>query len=71
MPAGIFAAFAHDQIVALALIGVVLFGFQAWINNVQTLPSDFFSDKAVASVVGLGGAGAGIGYLIFVSARAG
>jgi ACS family hexuronate transporter-like MFS transporter len=66
MPAGIFAAFARDAIVALALIGVVLFGFQVWINNVQTLPSDFFSDKAVASVAGLGGTGAGIGSMIFI-----
>ncbi|HEU5237210.1 MAG TPA: MFS transporter [Pyrinomonadaceae bacterium] len=66
MPAGILAAFAHDAIVALALIGVVLFGFQVWINNVQTLPSDFFSDKAVASVAGLGGTGAGIGSMIFI-----
>jgi ACS family hexuronate transporter-like MFS transporter len=65
MPAGIFAAFANDAMVALALIGVVLFGFQVWINNVQTLPSDFFSDKAVASVAGLGGTGAGIGSIIF------
>jgi ACS family hexuronate transporter-like MFS transporter len=66
MPAGIFAAFAHNAMVALALIGVVLFGFQVWINNVQTLPSDFFPDKAVASVAGLGGVGAGIGSMIFV-----
>jgi ACS family hexuronate transporter-like MFS transporter len=66
MPAGIFAAFAHDAMVALVLIGVVLFGFQVWINNVQTLPSDFFSDKAVASVSGLGGTGAGIGSMIFI-----
>jgi ACS family hexuronate transporter-like MFS transporter len=66
MPAGIAAAFAHDAMVALALIGVVLFGFQVWINNVQTLPSDFFSDKAVASVAGLGGTGAGIGSMIFI-----
>jgi len=66
MPAGIFAAFANDAMVALALIGVVLFGFQVWINNVQTLPSDFFSDKAVASVAGLGGTGAGIGSMIFI-----
>ncbi len=66
MPAGIFAAFAEDAMVALALIGVVLFGFQVWINNVQTLPSDFFSDKAVASVAGLGGTGAGIGSMIFI-----
>ena len=66
MPAGIFAAFAHDAMVALILIGVVLFGFQVWINNVQTLPSDFFSDKAVGSVAGLGGTGAGIGSMIFI-----
>jgi len=66
MPAGIFAAFAHDAMVALILIGVVLFGFQVWINNVQTLPSDFFSDQAVASVAGLGGTGAGIGSMIFI-----
>src|SRR6266550_810571 len=61
MPAGILAAFAHDAMVALVLIGVVLFGFQVWINNVQTLRSDIFSDKAVASVAGLGGTGAGVG----------
>jgi ACS family hexuronate transporter-like MFS transporter len=66
MPAGMFAAFANDAMVALALIGVVLFGFQVWINNVQTLPSDFFSDKAVASVAGLGGVGAGVGSMIFI-----
>ena len=66
MPAGIAAAFVSDPLVALALIGVVLFGFQVWINNVQTLPSDFFPDRAVASVAGLGGTGAGIGSMIFI-----
>jgi ACS family hexuronate transporter-like MFS transporter len=54
--------------VALALIGVVLFGFQVWINNVQTMPSDFFPAGAVASVAGLGGTGAGIGSMIFIFA---
>jgi ACS family hexuronate transporter-like MFS transporter len=68
MPAGIFAAFARDPFTALMLIGLVLFGFQVWINNVQTLPSDFFSDRAVASVAGLGGTGAGIGAMIFTLA---
>ncbi len=68
MPAGALAARAGDPMVALALIGVVLFGFQFWINNVQTLPSDFFSEKAVASVAGLGGTGAGIGSMIFILA---
>lgn len=65
MPAGILAARTPDPMVALALIGVVLFGFQFWINNVQTLPSDFFPDHTVASVAGLGGVGAGIGSMIF------
>jgi ACS family hexuronate transporter-like MFS transporter len=46
----------------------VLFGFQVWINNVQTLPSDFFPTKAVGSVAGLGGTGAGIGSMIFIFA---
>jgi MFS transporter, ACS family, hexuronate transporter len=68
MPAGIFAARAEDPLVALALIGVVLFGFQVWINNVQTLPSDFFAARSVASVAGLGGVGAGLGSMIFVLA---
>ncbi|MET0646859.1 MAG: MFS transporter [Pyrinomonadaceae bacterium] len=65
MPAGIFAAFAEDPFVALALIALVLFGFQVWINNVQTLPSDFFHERAVGSVAGLGGTGAGIGAMLF------
>lgn len=68
MPAGILAAFARDPFTALLLIGLVLFGFQVWINNVQTLPSDFFSERAVASVAGLGGTGAGIGAMIFTLA---
>ncbi len=66
MPAGIFAAFTADSMTALALIAVVLFGFQVWINNVQTLPSDFFPSNAVGSVAGLGGTGAGIGSMIFI-----
>lgn len=65
MPAGILAARAPNPMTALALIGVVLFGFQFWINNVQTLPSDFFPDNSVASVAGLGGVGAGIGSMFF------
>lgn len=65
MPAGIIAVRAEDPYVAVGLIGLVLFGFQVWINNVQTLPSDFFPSNAVASVAGMGGTGAGIGSMIF------
>ena len=68
MPCGIVAAFTPDALLCLILIGLVLFGFQAWINNVQTLPSDYFPSRAVASVAGLGGTGAGIGSMIFIFA---
>ncbi|MEQ1761504.1 MAG: MFS transporter [Pyrinomonadaceae bacterium] len=65
MPAGIIAAFTASAMLALVMIAIVLFGFQVWINNVQTLPSDMFPSKAVGSVAGLGGTGAGIGSMIF------
>ncbi|CAN5498128.1 MFS transporter [soil metagenome] len=65
MPFGILAARAQTAYGALACIGVVLFGFQMWISNVQTLPSDFFSSSAVGTVAGMGGTAAGISSLIF------
>jgi len=65
MLAGIPAAFAHGSSLALVLISVVLFGFQSWIGNVQTLCSDYFPQGAVASVMGLGGVGAGLGAMLF------
>jgi MFS transporter, ACS family, hexuronate transporter len=68
MGAGLFAARAHTAMGALAVIAVVLFGFQTWINNVQTLPSDWFPDSAVGSVAGLGGMGAGVGAILFTQA---
>jgi ACS family hexuronate transporter-like MFS transporter len=46
----------------------VLFGFQTWINNVQTMPSDYFPESAVGAVAGLGGMGAGIGAILFTQA---
>jgi ACS family hexuronate transporter-like MFS transporter len=66
MCTGILAATAESAMMALALIATVLFGFQAWINNVQTLPSDYFPDTAVGSVTGLGGVGAGIGSILLI-----
>jgi MFS transporter, ACS family, hexuronate transporter len=46
-------------------LGLVLFGFQVWVNNLQTLPSDFFPRTAVASVFGLGGTSAAIASVIY------
>jgi ACS family hexuronate transporter-like MFS transporter len=68
MIAGIPAALTGSAMAALAFISLVTFGFQSWINNVQTLPSDFFPRQAVAAVAGLGGVGAGIGAILFVLA---
>jgi MFS transporter, ACS family, hexuronate transporter len=50
---------------ALFWISMVTFGFQAWVNNMQTLPSDYFPRAAVGAVAGLGGLGAGIGAMLF------
>jgi Sugar phosphate permease len=48
----------------IALISATLFGFQFLINNLQTLPSDYFSGKNVGAVSGLGGTAAVVGTLI-------
>ena len=65
MCCGIGAAALHDPLQILAMISLVTFGFQAWINNVQALPADYFRRQNVASVAGLGGLSAGIGAIIF------
>jgi MFS transporter, ACS family, hexuronate transporter len=65
MSAGALAATAKGPMAALFFIAVVLFGFQGWIGNVQTMPSDFFPDSVVGSVAGLGGLGAGAGAILF------
>ena len=65
MPAGILAVRADSPYTALACMGIVLFGFQVWINNVQTLPSDFFPRSAVASVAGLGGTAAAAASILY------
>jgi MFS transporter, ACS family, hexuronate transporter len=65
VPAGILAMRAQSPYAALAWMGVVLFGFQVWINNLQTLPSDFFPPGAVASVAGLGGTAAAVASVLY------
>jgi len=66
MPFGIFAAHAATTLHALECIAVVLFGFQMWISNVQTLPSDFFPTNAVGTVAGMGGMAAGLASIFFI-----
>ncbi|MCX6138266.1 MAG: MFS transporter [Ignavibacteriales bacterium] len=64
MPALLASAYAATPIAAVCMIAIVLFGFQVVINNIQTLPSDYFSGANVGMVAGLGGTSAIIGVLI-------
>jgi MFS transporter, ACS family, hexuronate transporter len=64
-PIGMLVSRAKSEAGAIALISVVLFAFQFWVNNVQTLTSDLFPNRLIASISGLAGTGAGLGAMIF------
>jgi len=54
-----------DQVnLAIVLISATLFGFQFLINNLQTLPSDYFSGRNVGTVSGMGGTAAVAGTIV-------
>ena len=65
LPAFVLTAFASSPVVAVVLMAAVLCGFQIMINNIQTLPSDFFSGKSVGTLAGVGGMSAVVGVLVF------
>ena len=65
MMTGFVTAFATSPYVALAWMCVSCFGFQFWVGNVQTLPSDLFPVGAVGSIAGFAGSAAGLGAVIF------
>ncbi|AKM09434.1 MFS transporter [Croceicoccus naphthovorans] len=58
-----------SPMVAVLYMAVILFGFQTAVGNIQTLPSDLFSGKSVASLAGFAGTAAklavvGLNFLI-------
>ncbi|MDP3746472.1 MAG: MFS transporter [Phenylobacterium sp.] len=63
-PALLLTMRADDPLQAVLLIAVILLGFQVAINNIQTLPSDFFAGGAVGSLAGISGAAAVAGTLL-------
>ncbi len=65
IPGFVIAAFAASPGLAVLAMAVVLGGFQVMVNNIQTLPSDFFSGKSVGTVAGVGGMSAVLGVLVF------
>ncbi len=64
LPALLLTMSASDPLTAVLLIAVILFGFQAAIGNIQTLPSDYFGGSAVGSLAGMSGTAAVAGTLI-------
>lgn len=65
MAMGIGAIYAPTAMQALMLMSLVLFGFQFWVNNVQTLASDYFSINEIGRVTGMAQTGAGLGAITF------
>jgi len=57
----VFVSMAHQLWVAVVLIGLATAGHQGWSANLFTLTSDLFPQRAVASVVGLGGFAGAVG----------
>jgi ACS family hexuronate transporter-like MFS transporter len=66
VPAGVLMVVgAKSNTLAIAGISTIAFGFQSWIVNVHTLPSDCFPRQDVGSVFGIGGTSAGIASMLF------
>lgn len=60
---------ASSPLMAVLLMAAILFGFQTVVGNIQTLPSDFYSGKSVATLAGFAGTAAklavvGLNFLI-------
>ncbi len=64
LPALIFSSMAETPTIAMGTIFFALMGFQVAINNLQTLPSDYFSGPSVGTLAGMGGTAAIFGVLI-------
>ncbi len=64
LPSLIATGLASDVRIVIALMALILLGFQFAIGNIQTLPSDLFSGKTVGSLAGLGGAAATLGVIL-------
>ncbi len=61
---GIAAAFVESVYACIAIVALACLFFMTWSVNVMILPSDWFSPQNVGTVLGLSGAGNGVGNLI-------
>jgi MFS transporter, ACS family, hexuronate transporter len=60
----VFAVYADNLWLAVAMVGLATAGHQAFSANLYTFPSDVFPQQAVASVVGIGGTAGAIGAML-------
>jgi len=60
-------AYLHNQWVAVGLISLAVAGHQGWSANIFTLTSDIFPQRAVGSVVGIGGSAGAVGGLFIAT----
>ncbi len=66
LPAIIGSVMAQTVMMAVICMAFVLAGFQFFITNLQTIPSDLHSGKSVGSLAGLGGAAAVLGTILAI-----
>ena len=65
MLAGFWVASVASATLALLLVSVAVFGFYAFAVNTHAIVADLFPSRLVASVSGISGLGAGVGFMIF------
>jgi len=63
----VIATRVHNLWVAVGLISLALAAHQGWSANIFTMVSDTFPQRAVASVVGIGGCGGAVGGMLIAT----
>ena len=66
IPSILAAIMSTTAPVAILFMALVLGGFQFFMTNLQTIPSDLHSGKSVGSLAGLGGASAVLGTILAI-----
>ena len=67
MPIAVTAVLVENPIIAIGLMSLATAAHQGWSANLYTTASDVFPKKAVASVIGIGGAAGGAGSFLLAT----
>ncbi len=66
IPSILAAIMSQTVVLAVVFMALVLGGFQFFMTNLQTIPSDLHKGKSVGSLAGLGGAAAVLGTILAI-----